>query len=74
MKCETVDPSWGIDGVGFYEPNSPNTIDDCVDYSNTYYGRDEYIMKLLVRNVDGDIITGGTNVRDEIDVMGDVLR
>jgi len=63
MKCETVDPSWGIDGVGFYEPNSPNTIDDCVDYSNTYYGRDEYIMKLLVRNVDGDIITGGTNVR-----------
>ena len=63
MKCETVDPSWGIDGVGFYEPNSPNTIDDCVDYSNTYYGRDEYIMKLLVRNVDGDIITGGTNIR-----------
>jgi len=63
MKCETVDPSWGIDGVGFYEPNSPNTIDDCVDYSNTYYGRDEYIMKLLVRNVDGNIITGGTNVR-----------
>jgi len=63
MKCETVDPSWGIDGVGFYEPNSPNTIDDCVDYSNTYYGRDEYIMKLLVRNVDGNIITGGTSVR-----------
>ena len=63
MKCETVDPSWGIDGVGFYEPNSPNTIDNCVDYSNTYYGRDEYIMKLLVRNVDGNTITGGTNVR-----------
>jgi len=63
MKCETVDPSWGIDGVGFYEPNSPNTIDDCDDYSNTYYGRDEYIMKLLVRNVDGNIITGGTNIR-----------
>jgi len=63
MKCETIDPSWGIDGVRFYEPNSPNTIDGCVDYSNTYYGRDEYIMKLLVRNVDGNIITGGTNVR-----------
>ena len=63
MKCETVDPSWGIDGVGFYEPNSPNSIDDCIDYSNTYYGRDEYIMKLLVRNVDGDTITGGANVR-----------
>ena len=46
-----------------FEVNSPNTIDDCSDNSNAIYNQDEYIMRMLIRNVDGLVLTGGTDAR-----------
>ena len=65
VKCQTSTnaPSEGIDGVASFEVNSPNTIDDCSDDSNAIYNQDEYIMRMLIRNTDGLVLTGGTDAR-----------
>ena len=61
VKCQTS--TNGINGVASFEVNSPNTIDDCSDNINAIYNQDEYIMRMLIRNVDGLVLTGGTNAR-----------
>ena len=76
MKCETDNtPGGGIYGVSSFEYNSPNTIDSCVDYSNsietpsTNTSTDEYIAVMKVRNTDGVIMKGGTSIRITSRVM-----
>ena len=76
MKCETNNtPVDGVYGVSSFELNSPNTIQNsCNDYSNSIplpynTSNDEYIARLLVRNADGLIMTGGQTVRIAARIM-----
>ena len=51
-----------IAGVGSYEPNSPNTIDDCNDQSAAVYQQDESIDRIVVRSKDGGLMTAGSTL------------
>ena len=56
-SCHTGDSL--IAGVGSFETNFPNTIDNCTDNSQAIYQRDEYINRILVRSKDGGTMTAG---------------
>ncbi|KAL7543979.1 hypothetical protein ACHAXR_013459 [Thalassiosira sp. AJA248-18] len=57
-SCQTDDTM--IAGVGSFEPNSPNTVDNCTDSSAAVYQQDEYINRIIVRSKDGGTMTAGS--------------
>lgn len=73
-SCQTDDHM--ISGVGLFEPNGPNTIDNCTDSSIAIVGQDEYTNRILVRSLDGERMTAGNwlqvhaTVRLAADVSG----
>eukprot|EP00804_Cyclotella_cryptica_P004506 CCRYP_017646-RA/>CCRYP_017646-RA protein AED:0.38 eAED:0.38 QI:40/1/1/1/1/0.5/2/0/492 len=58
-ECNSLGLLTGVDGS---EPNSPNTIDECHDYSIGTYHVDESIEQMIVRSVSGGTMAMGTQV------------
>mmetsp|Transcript_25418 Transcript_25418/g.43395 ORF Transcript_25418/g.43395 Transcript_25418/m.43395 type:complete len:177 (+) Transcript_25418:88-618(+) len=65
-SCQTGD--FIIAGVGSFEPNSPNTIDDCSDQSNAVYIEDEYVNRIMVRAKDGGAMMAGSLLQIHVTV------
>ena len=59
----------GVDIKGGPEPNSPNTIDDCLDISDSVYEQDESINRIRVSSVDGGVMTVGSRAKIEATVF-----
>lgn len=57
-SCQTDDAM--IAGVAGFEPNFPNTVDNCTDSSNAVSGRDEYINRIIVRSKGGGTMKAGS--------------
>ncbi|KAL7548897.1 hypothetical protein ACHAWF_012168 [Thalassiosira exigua] len=57
-SCRTDD--FLLAGVGSFESNAPNTVDNCTDNSLAVYEEDEYIERIVVRAKDGGKMTAGT--------------
>eukprot|EP00579_Thalassiosira_antarctica_P014282 CAMPEP_0201936138 /NCGR_PEP_ID=MMETSP0903-20130614/36898_1 /ASSEMBLY_ACC=CAM_ASM_000552 /TAXON_ID=420261 /ORGANISM="Thalassiosira antarctica, Strain CCMP982" /LENGTH=372 /DNA_ID=CAMNT_0048476753 /DNA_START=235 /DNA_END=1353 /DNA_ORIENTATION=- len=57
-SCQTDDDM--IAGVASFEPNSPNTIDNCTDKSDAVYQLDEYVNRIIVRSKYGGTMTAGS--------------
>lgn len=56
-SCQTDD--YMIAGVGTFETNAPNTVDNCTDSSNAVYQQDEYINRIIVRSKYSGPMTAG---------------
>ena len=53
-----------IAGVGNFEPNGPNTVDNCTDNSLAEQDEDdEYVQRIIVRAKDSGIMTTGSKLR-----------
>lgn len=60
-SCQTDDDM--IAGVGSFEPNFPNSVDDCVDSSWAVQGQDEYINRIIIRSKDSETMAAGKELQ-----------
>ena len=77
-RCETLGSSCDsgdtlLLGVGSLfqggpEPNAPNTLDNCIDSYDSVFQRDESIDRLIVKSIDGGIMTAGRMIEVEATV------
>lgn len=73
-RCRSVGPACDsiqiLNGVGESERNAPNTIDSCPDSQFNVYYKDESIEHVLLRSLDGELLTMG----DQLEFVAIVYR
>lgn len=65
-SCQTDDVM--ISGVAGFEPNAPNTVDNCTDRSNAVAGQDEYVNRIIVRSKDSGTMRAGNDMEIHVTV------